>query len=293
MTTTVEFGTPNNQRQVFSAGTSYSFKFKAFPYLNEGRSLTKQELSSEQNNVMSLTEVVSSRTAFVNGYDPDRVDVPDLSNRNVVIELISAKLSYPPQSNNPSPHASPSPTLSGMSSDRRSTISASPVSQIPSTPSLRTQGRTSKRYVSYSILVKLTPGLDRHPSVVERRFSDFLNLFQALRYEPSLARILDYSNINFPKKIIVGNFSANNIAERSVEFERLLHLCVSETKIRHSTAFVSFLFEKELREAQRLYVNNEFCEAQYFQARLNVHEVSGIMKRINDNVQAHQFTRYY
>lgn len=110
---------------------------------------------------------------------------------------------------------------------------------------------SSKRFVNYTILIKTAPGLDRHPAVIERRFSDFLQLYQGLKSNTNHARIVD-KYVNFPKKVYMGNFSLTNIAERSIEFSRLLDLCMTKSSLLWSRPFVSFLLDKELKEAHKL-----------------------------------------
>lgn len=119
-------------------------------------------------------------------------------------------------------------------------------SPIPPSPS-----SSSKRYVNYTILIKTMPGLDKHPAVIERRFSDFLLLFQGLKTHEPYAKLID-KHVTFPKKVYMGNFSWTNIAERSVEFSRLLSLCIRNDNLLWSTPFISFLLDKELKEAHRL-----------------------------------------
>lgn len=110
---------------------------------------------------------------------------------------------------------------------------------------------SSKRFVNYTLLIKTTPGLDNHPAVIERRFSDFLLLYQGLKSHEAYAKVVD-KYVTFPKKVYMGNFSLTNIAERSILFTRLLDLCTSKTHLLWSIPFISFLLDKELKEAHRL-----------------------------------------
>lgn len=110
---------------------------------------------------------------------------------------------------------------------------------------------SSKRFVSYTILIRTVPGLDKYPTVIERRFSDFSLLYHGLRNEPAFADHIGESFI-FPKKVLIGNFSLPNIGERGIEFSRLLHLCMINANLLWSAPFVSFLLDKELKEAHRI-----------------------------------------
>ncbi|RWS21515.1 Sorting nexin-21-like protein, partial [Leptotrombidium deliense] len=111
-----------------------------------------------------------------------------------------------------------------------------------------------KKYVSYTILVKRTPGLETHPGLIERRYSDFLSLFINLRKRfPSLL-----NDFPFPKKTIVGNFSPEVITERSVAFQHLLAFCLSVTELRRTHEFHDFLYFREVKEARRLMKCSQF-----------------------------------
>lgn len=110
---------------------------------------------------------------------------------------------------------------------------------------------SSKRFVNYTLLIRTLPGLDVHPTVIERRFSDFSSLYRGLKLHEPYGNLVDHQ-VDFPKKVYIGNYSLVNIAERSIEFAKLLNLCISEVDLQCSIPFVSFLLDKELREAHRL-----------------------------------------
>ncbi|XP_076269878.1 sorting nexin 21 [Rhynchophorus ferrugineus] len=101
------------------------------------------------------------------------------------------------------------------------------------------------RYVKYTLRVTYISGNDNDdhsPSQIERRYTQFSNLYNALKKDfPSLM-----SNIEFPKKVLTGNFDDKLILKRSIAFEQLLrHIC-SESKLRTSKAMGIFLQEQEL-----------------------------------------------
>lgn len=135
------------------------------------------------------------------------------------------------------------------------------ITSSPSTPNrtpkhttsspIHTPPSASKRFVNYTLLIKTVPGLDKNPAVIERRFSDFLLLYQGLKSQESTAKLVD-QHVTFPKKVYLGNFSLTNIAERSIEFSRLLNLCVTNDHLLRSIPFITFLMDKELKEAHRL-----------------------------------------
>ena len=119
-----------------------------------------------------------------------------------------------------------------------------------------TIGSNRKRFVCYTILVKRVPGLETRPAVIERRYSDFLHLYQSLRKR--FPRLL--TDFPFPKKTFVGNFSPEVITERSVAFQHLLAYCLSIRELRTTQEFSEFLFYPELRDAQKKLKALEFEE---------------------------------
>lgn len=167
--------------------------------------------STEDIELLKHLDVTQTTCAFLG--NSDYVPSDNFRRRRVVLELISAKLSQP---------------------------------QITQTPT-----PSSKRFVNYTILIKSAPGLDSRPAVIERRFSDFLLLYQGLKASRAHAEIID-KYVNFPGKVYMGNFSLVKIAERSVEFTRLLNLCMSRQDLLWSKPFISFLIDKELAEVHRL-----------------------------------------
>lgn len=117
-------------------------------------------------------------------------------------------------------------------------------------------GSNRKKYVCYTILVKRVPGLETRPAVIERRYSDFLHLYQSLRkIYPRL-----FNDFPFPKKTFVGNFTAEVITERSVAFQHLLAYCLSIREVRITREYSEFLFYPELKEAQKKLKALEFEE---------------------------------
>ncbi|XP_031617220.1 sorting nexin-21 isoform X2 [Contarinia nasturtii] len=109
---------------------------------------------------------------------------------------------------------------------------------------------TIKKYVMYDLSVRQdsTKSTDPTPVTIERRYTDFSNLYEGLRAEhPTLL-----NQIPFPKKVFLGNFSATLIAERSAAFEALLDHIMSLSDLRESSCFLQFLRDTELTKACRL-----------------------------------------
>lgn len=245
---------------------------------------------NQTNSSTKNIDVTRATCAFLS--NSDYVPNHNFNTKRVVLELISARLSqsvtfnvppnlsytnlvtlseqhhqdhhhhhhhqYQPQTNNHSSSnlnrcRTPSTsTLRRSNENLSSNTSISSSSSIgndtsPSSPS----HSSSKRFVNYTILIKTTPGLDKNPALIERRFSDFLLLYQGLKCQKSSRKLVD-THITFPKKVYVGNFLLTNIAERSIEFSRLLNLCMTNIDLLWSVPFISFLLDKELKEAHKL-----------------------------------------
>ncbi|XP_027198565.2 sorting nexin 21 [Dermatophagoides pteronyssinus] len=109
-----------------------------------------------------------------------------------------------------------------------------------------TNNETRQKFVNYTILMKRIPGLETEPAIIERRYSEFRNFYNAIRRKYPLL----LKDVIFPKKIFIGNFSAEVIAERSLSFQKFLTYCLSLTEIRSSKEFAQFLYYPELREAK-------------------------------------------
>ncbi|KAJ8968555.1 hypothetical protein NQ314_002219 [Rhamnusium bicolor] len=106
-----------------------------------------------------------------------------------------------------------------------------------------------KKHVIYTLQVRFISGNDDlSPSVIERRYTHFLNLYNALRKEqPQLM-----THVAFPKKVLLGNFDNELISTRSTGFESLLKHISTESRLRTSDALLKFLQEVELNKAKEL-----------------------------------------
>ncbi|XP_018564297.1 sorting nexin-21 isoform X1 [Anoplophora glabripennis] len=106
-----------------------------------------------------------------------------------------------------------------------------------------------RKHVIYTLQVRFISGNDDlSPSVIERRYTHFLNLYNDLRKEqPQLM-----ASIAFPKKVLLGNFDNELISTRSTGFESLLKHITMESKLRSSNSLLKFLQEVELLKAKDL-----------------------------------------
>lgn len=89
---------------------------------------------------------------------------------------------------------------------------------------------------------------DPNPVAIERRYTHFLKLYDSLRKEHG--NLLQ--NTSFPKKVIMGNFSAELIAQRGLAFEEFLDYVIGIPKLKDSTHFLEFLQGDELNRACQL-----------------------------------------
>ncbi|XP_019533291.3 sorting nexin-21 isoform X2 [Aedes albopictus] len=120
----------------------------------------------------------------------------------------------------------------------------------PVVPSADGSGASSgKKYVIYDVSVRQdTSQPDPNPTSIERRYTHFLKLYDGLRKEHPLL----VQTVSFPKKVLVGNFSAELIGERSMAFESFLDYIVSVPSLRDSDHFLEFLQGDELKRACQL-----------------------------------------
>lgn len=112
------------------------------------------------------------------------------------------------------------------------------------------ENNSSKKYVVYDVSCRQDTNSqeDKNPTTIERRYTDFLKLYEALKkQQPQFI-----ANIAFPKKRIMGNFTSSVICERSVAFENFLDFILSLSDLRESDHFLSFLQDDELTKACRL-----------------------------------------
>lgn len=112
------------------------------------------------------------------------------------------------------------------------------------------QASNTKKYVVYDVICTLDSNTqaDKGPAIIERRYTDFLKLYEALKKENPQLMV----NVAFPKKKILGNFTSDLISERALAFENFLDYCVSIPALRDSPSFLSFLQDDDLTKASRL-----------------------------------------
>ncbi|XP_040172046.1 sorting nexin-21 isoform X1 [Anopheles arabiensis] len=129
-----------------------------------------------------------------------------------------------------------------------------PLARILPTGSAASDGQpvsaaAGKKYVIYEVNVRKDgPGPDPYPTSVERRYTHFLKLYEGLRKDQPA----QLQTVCFPKKVLMGNFTAELIGERSAAFECFLDHIVTVPSLRDSPHFLEFLQGDELRNACQL-----------------------------------------
>ena len=89
-------------------------------------------------------------------------------------------------------------------------------------------------------------GSEPHPVVIERRYNDFCYVYECIlrNFHPSIL-----GTFLFPKKVLIGNFKAEVITERTEAFHKFLNLISNCDNILYSDYFYSFLSSEEHNEA--------------------------------------------
>ncbi|KAF5298380.1 hypothetical protein FQR65_LT01158 [Abscondita terminalis] len=130
-----------------------------------------------------------------------------------------------------------------------------PVIEITSAHIAESEG---KKYVVYTLQIRHVTGADDlRPAILERRYTDFCNLYTALKKDFPEEMV----SVVFPKKVLMGNFDNRVISVRSTGFESLLKHVLIDSKLRNSNALLSFLQDIELNEAKCHLNVKEFTSA--------------------------------
>lgn len=112
-----------------------------------------------------------------------------------------------------------------------------------------------KKHVIYTLQVRFISGYDDQcPSAIERRYTNFLNLYNDLKKEhPQLM-----TNVMFPRKVLYGNFDNELISTRSTGFESLLKHISQESRLRNSDAMLHFLMDVDLLQVKTWLKNDNY-----------------------------------
>lgn len=109
----------------------------------------------------------------------------------------------------------------------------------------------------YTILITRNSGMNKVPSVILKRYSDFDKLNKQLKKQ--FHSLLD--DVVFPKKKIAGNFTSETIARRSRGFEQYLSHVFSLQQVRDSTVLANFFYREDLHCGFSLMEKGQISEA--------------------------------
>ncbi|KAM6936850.1 sorting nexin-20 [Xenentodon cancila] len=125
-------------------------------------------------------------------------------------------------------------------------------------PSARILEQPLSKYVLYEIVVMRSGSFDSARVTVERRYSDFCHLHHRLQeeFDEELEEVL------LPRKLLTGNFSAENICERRLALRDYLAQLHSVRCVRHSPQFSDFFTAHEQKQARVLLRAGRFRAAQ-------------------------------
>lgn len=114
-----------------------------------------------------------------------------------------------------------------------------------------------KKHVTYTIMMKRAGG-EVQPAVISRRYNDFCYLYERIlcTFHPSIL-----GDFQFPKKVLIGNFKAEVITERTDAFHKFLNLIACSDKLLYSDYFHAFLCSDEQNEAVSFIKLGKFEEA--------------------------------
>lgn len=105
-----------------------------------------------------------------------------------------------------------------------------------------------RKHVVYTILLSNSGESAGGAVVLNRRYTDFLDLYRRIRQDhPNLI-----SHIFFPKKVFLGNFAANVILSRKSRFQDFLGMITNNERLRGSDAMITFLTRQEETQAMNL-----------------------------------------
>lgn len=110
---------------------------------------------------------------------------------------------------------------------------------------------------AYTIqIIQASSGLDRFPTQISRRYSDFSHLHSALcsRFSSSMIK----RELSLPPKLLSRNFRPETIAQRSRGFEQYLAHAFSIDSVRRSDELADFLVGPELRAGYARIANGDY-----------------------------------
>uniref|UniRef100_A0A8C6S729 Sorting nexin 20 n=1 Tax=Neogobius melanostomus TaxID=47308 RepID=A0A8C6S729_9GOBI len=121
-------------------------------------------------------------------------------------------------------------------------------------PSYRVAETIFSKHVVFEVVIMRAGSFDSHRVSVERRYSDFFKLHQALlqQFEEEL------DEITLPKKLLTGNFNPECLLERQLALQDYVAKLYAKRCVRYSTHFANFFTDQEMKKAHKLLRAGQF-----------------------------------
>ena len=100
--------------------------------------------------------------------------------------------------------------------------------------------RFTSIFQAYTIMMKRV-GHEPQPAVIERRYNDFCFIYECIlrSFHPSIL-----GDFQFPKKVLLGNFKAEVISERTDAFHKFLNLIANCNNLVTEIKFFTEIFRR-------------------------------------------------
>ena len=101
------------------------------------------------------------------------------------------------------------------------------------------------------------PKLDTDQAIIERRYSDFLNLHKSIRKDIPAA----VKDVPFPKRELFGNYDSELLETRGRKFEKYLRYIFQQQGVRQCQAFKDFFYLRHLTLATACLRSEDYAES--------------------------------
>ena len=101
------------------------------------------------------------------------------------------------------------------------------------------------------------PKLDTDQAIIERRYSDFLNLHKGIRKDVPTA----LKDIPFPKKELFGNYDKELLDQRGRKFEKYLRYIFQQQGVSQCKAFKEFFYLRHLKLGTACLRSEDYSES--------------------------------
>lgn len=112
----------------------------------------------------------------------------------------------------------------------------------------------NKKYVLYVLQashpIKKPKHIDPEAELIQRRYTDFAKLNSS--FCEAFPNVMAGREFGFPRKLLMGNFSAAAIEKRGIFLQHFLDFILVTPQLKDSQVFTDFLYEKEFLKACQL-----------------------------------------